>query len=351
MHQNHLYIYTLIIIHHFKLHQPPKTLSKPLLSFSIKLMASTYCQSAKILVLLHLISLISSCLEARKLASLYQTPPVVLTYHNGKLLEGDIPVSILWYGEFSPSQKSTIADFLLSLTYYQKGDSSKIPTVSNWWKTIQIYMKKAGKKETRVYLSNQVSDKNYSLGKLLKKPQISELALKAYKTSKPNELAIVLTAKDVAVEGFCMSNCGLHGSISKFNSAAFIWVGNSVTQCPGQCAWPFHQPTYGPQTPPLVAPNGDVGVDGMIVNIATLLAGAVTNPYGNGYFLGSANAPLEAASACPGVYVSGAYSGYAGKLLVDSETGASYNAIGLNGRKHLLPALFDPLTFQCSTLV
>ncbi|GMP45923.1 hypothetical protein CsSME_00014260 [Camellia sinensis var. sinensis] len=81
---------------------------------------------------------------------------------------------------------------------------------------------------------------------------------------------------------------------------------------------------YGPQTPPLVAPNNDVG---------------------------PADAPLEAASACPGVYAKGAYSGYPGDLLVDASTGASYNALGDNGRKYLLPALYDPATSSCSTLV
>jgi hypothetical protein len=51
------------------------------------------------------------------------------------------------------------------------------------------------------------------------------------------------------------------------------------------------------------------------------------------------------------VYGKGAYPGYAGQLLVDSATGASYNANGERGRKYLLPALFDPATSACSTLV
>jgi hypothetical protein len=299
---------------------------------------------ALLLVLVHLISIPNLCLGARKLNSLYQPPPMSLTYHNGALLEGDLPVSILWYGEFSPAQKSIVSDFLLSLNPQKE----QKPSVSQWWNTVQIYMKKAGKKESHVVLSNQISDENCSIGKILKKPQISELARRA--NSKPGGLTLVLTAKDVAVEGFCMSSCGFHGSDTKLKSA-FIWVGNSVTQCPGQCAWPFHQPIYGPQTAPLGAPNGDVGLDGMIVNIASLLAGTVTNPFGNGYFQGSAGAPLEAASACPGVYGKGAYPGYAGELLADSVSGASYNAQGVSGRKYLLPAVFDPSTSQCSTVV
>lgn len=306
-------------------------------------------QTISIFLLLVQLNMFNFCYATRKLTSLYQPAPLSLTYHKGALLEGDLPISILWYGNFTPSQKSIVVDFLLSLNPQknQNGPTSKHVSVSHWWETIQTYMKKAGKKETHIVLNKQISDENYSIGKLLKKSQISELTHRV--NSKPGELVLVLTSKDVAVEGFCMSNCGFHDSVGK--NLAFIWVGNSATQCPGQCAWPFHQPIYGPQTPPLGAPNGDVGVDGMIVNIASLLAGTVTNPFGNGYFLGSADAPLEAASACPGVYGKGAYPGYAGELLFDSVTGASYNAHGVNGRNYLLPALFDPTTSQCSTVV
>ncbi|XVF64794.1 hypothetical protein PTKIN_Ptkin09bG0195500 [Pterospermum kingtungense] len=302
-----------------------------------------------VIVVIYL-SLANVCLGARKLTSLYQPPPMALTYHKGALLEGNLPLSILWYGEFSPPQKSIIADFLLSLNPQKEnlGPSPANSFVSHWWNTIQTYLKRAGKSDARIVLANQVSDRNCSLGKTLVKSQISRLARRVH--TKPGGLTLVLTAKDVAVEGFCMSNCGFHSSNVKEKSV-LIWVGNSEIQCPGQCAWPFHQPIYGPQTPPLGAPNGDVGVDGMIINIASLLAGAVTNPYGNGYFLGSDGAQLEAASACPGMYGKGAYPGYAGELLVDRSTGASYNAQGVNGRKYLLPALFDPVTSQCSTLV
>ncbi|KAF7140324.1 hypothetical protein RHSIM_Rhsim06G0080000 [Rhododendron simsii] len=138
--------------------------------------------------------------------------------------------------------------------------------------------------------------------------QTSKLACRV--NSGSSGLTVVLTAEDVGVEGFYWS-CGFHRSDAQKKSV-FVWVGNSATQCPGRCAWPCHQPIYGPQTPPLVAPNADVGIDGMVINIAGLLAGAVTNPFGKGYFQGSADAPLEAASACPGAYGKGAYPGYAG---------------------------------------
>ncbi|KAL2893752.1 Protein EXORDIUM [Bienertia sinuspersici] len=207
-------------------------------------------------------------------------------------------------------------------------------------------MKKAGKNGIHVFLSKQHVDEGCSLGKTLKRSQLAELT----RYSKHGGLTLVLTADDVAVQGFCMSNCGSHGLVPKKKST-FIWVGNSMSQCPGQCAWPFHQPIYGPQDSLLVAPNADVGVDGMVVNIAKLLADTVTNPFGNGYYQGEAEAPLEAASACTGVYGKGAYPGYSGEHLIDASSGGSYNANGINGRKYLLPALFDPSTSKCWTLV
>ncbi|KAK8971513.1 hypothetical protein KSP40_PGU005339 [Platanthera guangdongensis] len=168
-------------------------------------------------------------------------------------------------------------------------------------------------------------------------------------TSPSTSSAVVLTSADVAVYGFCSGRCGTHANLP--GGSSFIWVGDSSVQCPGQCAWPFHQPMYGPQTPPLVPPSGDVGADGIIINIATLLAGTVTNPDGKGYFQGPVTAPLEAVSACTGIFGSGAYPGFPGNVLVDPTTGASYNARGVNGRKFLLPAMWDPKTSQCATLV
>ncbi|KAL2937320.1 Protein EXORDIUM-like 2 [Bienertia sinuspersici] len=201
-------------------------------------------------------------------------------------------------------------------------------------------------------VGNQVLHDSYPFGKNLKNSHLIGLASKPNKNNKINSIDVILTAQDVAVEGLCM-RCGSHGSAGKKGGPkrAYIWVGNSATQCPGQCAWPFYRPMYGPQTPPLVAPNGDVGVDGMIINLGTLLAGAITNPFSDGYFQGPSNAPLEAVSACTGIFGAGAYPGYPGSVLVDKVSGASYNANGVNGRRFLLPAMWDPQRSACSTLV
>lgn len=287
---------------------------------------------------------VSVCARPRIL-ELWVPDTDMLTYHNGEVLQGNIPVSIVWYGPFTATQKSIVTDFLLSLTSTSQAPT---PSVGQWWSTIeQLYLSKVTGQQTQVTLGKQVTDDSYSMGKYLTTSQISQLAANA--GLQKGGITLVLTADVVGVEKFCTNRCGFHAS-DQSTKSTYIWVGNSATQCPGKCAWPFHQPMYGPQNPPLVAPNGDAGIDGMLINIASMIAGVVTNPFGDGYFQGSKDAPLEAATACPGVYGKGAYPGYAGQLQVDPTDGCSYNANGANGKKYLLPGLFDPSTSTCSTL-
>ncbi|XP_019190466.1 PREDICTED: protein EXORDIUM-like [Ipomoea nil] len=311
--------------------------------------------ASKLLIMsLLVISFFNVCFASRKLAALVnEQPGQLLQYHKGPLLAGKISVNLIWYGKFKPAQRAIIADFVSSLSAAAKPH----PSVAAWWKITEKYYHLASSKNSlSMFLNRQVLDESYSLGKLLTQKQIVDLAGKG---EGKNAVNVVLTAADVTVDGFCVNRCGTHGSSvsksalvkGKNYKFAYIWVGNSETQCPGYCAWPFHQPVYGPQSPALIAPNNDVGLDGMVINLASLLAGTATNPFGNGYYQGEAGAPLEAASACPGIYGKGAYPGYAGDLLTDPTTGASYNAHGTNGRKYLLPALYDPSTTSCSTLV
>ncbi|PPS07231.1 hypothetical protein GOBAR_AA13409 [Gossypium barbadense] len=297
-------------------------------------------------------------------------------------LGGNISVNLIWYGNFKPSQRAIVSDFINSLA------SSKLvspqPSVATWWKAMDKYYHLTNKSSSLVIsLGSQILNESYFLGKSLTNEQILQLASKG---SQRNPINVVLTSVDVAVEGFCSSKCGTHGhtksplvstsrSVSASKSSrpmlplmensptlgtSVVFMAsciinctssmNSETQCPGRCVWPFHQPIYRPQNPSLVAPNNDVGLEGMVINLATLLAGTVTNLFGNGYYQGPKEAPLEAASACPGIYGKGAYPGYAGDLPVDVTTGASYNTHGVNGRKYLLPALFDSSTSTCATL-
>ncbi|XP_066353141.1 protein EXORDIUM-like 2 [Miscanthus floridulus] len=290
---------------------------------------------------------------------LVSQPPVTLTNHHGQLLTGNYSVNLLWYGRFTPAQRAVLADFILSLSGSGSGPASALvpPSVASWWATTARYHPGAA----RLSLGRQVLDPSLSLGRRLSESSLASLAARL--GPHRGTVAVVVTAPDVLVDGFCLSRCGLHASATNTTSTstpnatthgrgrfAYAWVGNPAEQCPGECSWPFHQPLYGPQqAAPLVSPNADVGMDGTVITLATLLAGAVTNPYGGGFFQGPAEAPLEAVSACAGVFGAGAYPGYPGQVRVDAATGASYNAVGVAGRRFLLPAMWDPETAQCST--
>ncbi|XP_071711707.1 protein EXORDIUM-like 2 [Rutidosis leptorrhynchoides] len=304
-------------------------------------MVSSIAISASFLIIFSTLFSPSSATIPRRLA-VVQTPATVLTYHKGAVLHGNITINLLWYGKFTPSQKLVIVDFINSLN----NNAPLKRSVASWWQTTSSY--KGGLRS--IHVGKQISDEKYSIGKSLKD---SDLISLASKSKGPGVISVVLTSADVNVAGFCMSRCGVHGStrVNKGHNFAYAWVGNSATQCPGECAWPFAQQMFGPQTPPLVAPNGDVGVAGMIINLATVLAGTVTNPYDGGYFQGPASAPLEAVTACTGIYGSGAFPGYPGTVLTDKKTKVSYNAQGVNQRKFLLPAMWDPKTSTCKTLV
>jgi hypothetical protein len=167
------------------------------------------------------------------------------------VLHGDIPVSVLWYGRFTAAQMAIISDFLVSLSTAPPPSSA--PSVSQWWSSIhQLYLSKAaaavGKngdaKIARLVLSGQVSDEGCSLGKSLKMSQLPALAARARPAK--GGIALVLTAQDVAVEGFCTSRGGRHGSVDGKAGTAYVWAGNSATQCPGLCAWPSTNRCTGP---------------------------------------------------------------------------------------------------------
>ena len=299
--------------------------------------------------------------------ALVKPAPLLLPYHNGPVLSGSgagIEVHILWYGRFEPSQESILVDFLDSFAPIPPNSSSNdsAHTVSAWWSTTSGYKDAwGGSVMPALRIASQSHDAGESLGKTLTPASVEKLLFSGSRPgSGSGELSsksihILFTAQDVYVDGFCLNSCGYHAytfpsDATRDKMVPYLWVGNSAVQCPGQCAWPFAAAHYGPQTPPLRPPNGDVGSDGMVINLATLLAGAATNPFGTGYYQGDASAPLEAVSACTGIFGRGAYPGYPGELLKHAPSDSSFNAHGVRGRRFLIPAMWNPSSLDCVPL-
>ncbi|XP_024372265.1 protein PHOSPHATE-INDUCED 1 [Physcomitrium patens] len=287
-------------------------------------------------------------------------PAISVTYHDGPILAGKggvLKVHVIYYGAFAPGQKATISDFLQSFSAPKA--TAGHPTVAGWWAITKGYTDGSKVPVAQTVVPGSVyEDAAYSLGKSLQQADVEKLVTSSLGKGlvlDPAGVYVVLTSADVNVQGFCSSQCGTH--LYTFPSAAtqshvlpYAWVGNAEKLCAGYCAWPYAKPLKGtgPDVPPLKAPSGDVGVDGMIINIASLLVGAATNPYATAYFQGDATDPLEAAGACGGIYGSGAYPGYAGQLLSNPTTGSSFNVYGVNGREFLVPWVFNPVTQKCA---
>ncbi|KAG6551109.1 hypothetical protein Mapa_007344 [Marchantia paleacea] len=287
---------------------------------------------------------------------LVDEPTLILDYHFGPVMTGRdnmIKLFVIYYGDFSAKQKATLHSFFRSFWHPKTQPPASHPTVEKWWQIarryVDLYNTPVG---ANIVAAGEIVDK-YSMGKDLNQTDIQTLVVDSMTTfgADAQSIYLVLTADDVLVEGFCMNVCGTHyytfpSDATNSQMVPYGWIGNPGKQCPEFCSWPYA--AGGGLQKGLIPPNGDVGVDGMIITVANILAGMATNPYGNAYYQGDAGAPLEAAGACQGTYGTGAYPGYPGQLLVDNSTGASFNVYGAKNAKFLVPWIWHPSTLQCA---
>lgn len=286
---------------------------------------------------------------------------VDLGYHMGPVLASPINLYIIWYGHWNPYQQTIIRDFIDSVS-----SSAPHPSAADWWRTVRLYYDQTGSNITgSITLSGEFYDSNYSQGKYLNRLSMQYIiknAVNSHPRALPlnphNGLYLILTSSDVGEEEFCRAICGFHFFTFPHIvgvTVPFAWVGNSGTQCPGMCAYPFALPNYPGRPPPspnggsslMLAPNGDVGVDGMISVIGHELAEVSSNPLVNAWYAGDdPTAPTEIADLCLGVYGTGAGSGYAGQVYKDSR-GNGFNVNGVKGRKFLVQWVWHPLRRRC----
>ena len=276
-----------------------------------------------------------------------------IIYHGGPLLTGDINLSILFYGQFTAEQKNVVRSFLRSL---ENTENDHIAAVHRWWDIVeayQLFTNKPGLDPTatpprlRIKVGTQQTDDKYTVGKVLTIDFINSLFKKA-DSGKPNTLVVLFTGSQVTVTGLCRGKCYEHGLV---DNKPYLIVGNPEIECPGACAWPFNRLDYGVPTQVTVKPpNGNAGIDAMLINFASGLAAAVTNPFNTGFFKpGPKDDPIEAGTACDNIFGSGAVPGQTGKLELDTASGGSYNAIGEKGMKFMLPSVWNPRTNNCWT--
>ncbi|KAK9103267.1 hypothetical protein Sjap_020521 [Stephania japonica] len=287
---------------------------------------------------------------------------VHLRYHMGPVLTSNITVHPIWYGHWSPLQKRIIRSFLSSISAPTPSTPHRRPqpTVSAWWRTVRLYTDQTNQNISKTLLLGQEkNDRFYSHGKSLTRLSIQSV-IKSAVTSRTKPLPInprsglylLLTSADVSVQDFCGQVCGFHyftfPSIVGY-TLPYAWVGNSATQCPGSCAYPFAVPVYIPGLKPKRAPNGDVGVDGMLSVIGHEIAELATNPLVNAWYAGQdPSFPTEIADLCEGIYGTGGGGSYMGQLMEDGRDGATYNMVGNGGRRFLVQWVWNPVVSYCS---
>ena len=131
--------------------------------------------------------------------------------------------------------------------------NSRLPLVSGWWSTVQLYLDKTGTNISRtVRLGQEKNDRFNSHGKslmclaiqrVIKSPVTAKL--KPLPVNARSGLYLLFTFDDVVVQDFCGQVCGFHyftlPSIVGY-TLPFAWMGNSKKLCPGVCAYPFAVP-------------------------------------------------------------------------------------------------------------
>ncbi|KAK0592993.1 hypothetical protein LWI29_028762 [Acer saccharum] len=276
-----------------------------------------------------------------------------ITYHGGGLLTGNINLVLIWYGNFDQPTKDTVKSFIDSFNFDYKGYHHSQPTVAKWWNLVENYQSAAWprgvRKKSKVKVIREVSEQCY-WGKILTMDFIPKLVQKAV-GGTPNTVAVLFTAKDVAVHGLCTGKCQLHGMLKK--KQPYIVVGNSEIECPGSCMWPFHSSEYFPRGGVVLkSPNGNAVGDSMVVHLASGLAELVTNPGNTGFYGGTKYKPIEITGGrCRNVFGkrASAKKGRPG-ILRYAYGGKAFNAYGKYGKKFLLPALYNPKTKGCTSL-
>ncbi|KAK7854881.1 protein exordium-like 3 [Quercus suber] len=246
----------------------------------------------------------------------------------GPVLTANITVHTIWYGTWQRSQKKIIREFINSISAVD----SRHPSVSGWWRTVQMYTDQTGSNISKtVRLGQEKNDRFYSHGKSLTRLSIQSVIKSAVTArTKPlpvnakSGLYLLLTSDDVVVQDFCGQ---------KF--------------CPGVCAYPFAVPDYIPGLKPLKSPNGDVGVDGMVSVIGHEIAELATNPLVNAWYAGQdPSFPVEIADLCEGIYGTGGGGSYTGQLF-NGEDGATFNMNGIR-RRFLVQWVWNHVVNYCS---
>jgi len=192
-----------------------------------------------------------------------------ISYHNGPIMTGATNVYYIWYGNWTNNSATTIlADLMRGFTG------------SLLFNTNTTYYNAAGTRVLNSINFVQSTNDNYSSGASLTDAAVQSIVSKALSTGAlprdSNGVYFVLTSSDVKeTSGFGTKYCGwhTHGTILG-TDIKYAFVGDASTQAPSGCI----------ALTSSLAPNGNLGADGMASVIFHELSETVTDPDLNAWF-------------------------------------------------------------------
>ncbi|CAI5462416.1 unnamed protein product [Closterium sp. Yama58-4] len=265
---------------------------------------------AKILSPLLLESRCSFDTKRRDKQGLASTEIVPIEYNGGRVLSGaTLNVYIIYYGTWpAKAGPKIIENFIssLSLGSANKQGAAGDPKVSYWWATNTKYYSEA-EDGTQAFVSTEVKVAKVIKHKGFVRKKVSartawEVVRSKIGTKKPfpydaNGIYLMIASKNVKIDGFCKGS-----------------------------------PT----------PNGNPGIDSMIVNIANVIAASATNPdRQSGWFDADGYTSVNKCLALPDAFEP--------LLTAKNAKGKKfkYNVVGLNSMKFMVPNNLDPDTNSC----
>src|SRR5205807_6580777 len=173
-----------------------------------------------------------------------------INYHGGPVLHGNVPIYVIWYGNWTNGPKASDRQITVTLIDAFLGGlgGSALEGVNT------TYADNTANVSGQIHLQSQIFDTG-SQGTSLTNTRLTNLISGHLSNgSLPTDstgVYLVLTSSNISEQGFCTQFCGFH-THQTINGKDIKWafVGN-VDKCPSGCEI---------QT---TSPNGDSGADGM----------------------------------------------------------------------------------------
>ncbi|KAJ0083796.1 hypothetical protein Patl1_29440 [Pistacia atlantica] len=283
-----------------------------------------------------------------------------LSYNGGKIMTEPVTVSLLWFGtRWEESGRETIRNAIASLvpSRYNAGDS-EVPTLGDWWDIVRQYRDDSNAQVTdRVSVGaecfysgselNMTLDRVVEIGKsVFNKTAVEGSAgrlncTRVFDVNENRIYHILFSYSVMFFEGqqqreftdWCSGKFQLPGMM-----VSMTWAREPQIAA-DQCSISFRRSSY------LGPPNGDEKIDSLVGHMVAKIAEEVTNQDGRGW-ISNDGTELTISSSCISPFREAKTP--PPPLYVDEKRRLSFNAVGLNGYRYIVPYIWDQNIRNCA---